>query len=452
MPDTGSQQRKERHKRTAVRTVLVYAAFASLWIYFSDQVLALFIKDPALMTQLQTIKGLLFVLITTGLLYLYLSHCLHALRIQEDALTIEQDNAQQNLREHFKQLNTIFDSMNAIVYVADIETYDLLFVNSFAEDFFGQGWEGRKCYDFLQKGIDRPCAFCTNSRLLDNGKPGKPVVWEFCNTSNQRWYECFDKAIYWTDNRLVRLEVAMDITERKGLEQIKDDLLSSMSHEMRTPLTAVSGFAELLLNETGLPKEHKRHVEIIHREAEKLAELINKFLDMRRLKINRARVDYEQILVSSLLEQAKKKYSDCKESHELKITCDPDALVYGNRKELMQAICQLLENACRYSPAGGEISLWARRDELGTTISIKDQGIGIPQHEIESIFQPFHMLDTGNSRSTSGVGLGLYVAKEIVDLHGGQIKVESTPGQGSTFIILLPAPGNHTNISDNGQS
>lgn len=442
------QNRRTLHRRTAARTVIFYTVFACLWIYFSDTLLAWFFSDPNQLTQAQTIKGWLFVVVTAILLYLYLSHCLKGLRNREEALAEEQNRAQQEIQDRFKQLNTLFDSMNAIVYVADLATNELLYVNRLAAELFGQDWQGHKCYNYLQKGIGQPCDFCTNPQLVKHGEPGDPVVWEFLNTRNNRWYECFDKAIRWTDGRLVRLEVALDITERKELEKIKDDLLSSMSHEMRTPLTAIIGFAELLINEQEVPKQHRRHIKIIHNEAEKLAELINRFLDVRRLKTDRARISYEHLAVLSLLKKAKESCRGCKEHHDIQIECRADPQVYGNRQELTKVITQLLENACRYSPKGGKISLTAQTNAAGTSICVTDRGIGIPQHELESIFKPFHRLDTGDRRSTGGVGLGLCVAKEITALHGGRIQVDSTPGQGSTFTILLPHPVDRDNTSN----
>jgi two-component system phosphate regulon sensor histidine kinase PhoR len=451
MSATDQRDVRSLHKRTAVRTAVFYVILSGLWIYFSDTLLAWLFTDPAQLTQAQTFKGLFFVVVTAILLYLYLSYCLQVQRNFEEAIEEEQDKAQQDVWERFKQLSTLFDSMNAVVYVADFSTYELLYVNRFAEEFFGQDWRGRRCYHYLQEGINHPCDFCTNSRLTINGEPGDPVVWEFLNTKNNRWYECFDNAIRWTDGRLVRLEVALDITERKELEKIKDDLLSTMSHEMRTPLTAISGFAELLLNEPEFPEQQRRHVEIIYNEAEKLAELINRFLDVRRLKFDRTRVNYEHLPVLNILEKAKKSCRDCKAHHHIKIECQTDVQVYGNRQELTQVITQLLENACRYSPEGGEISLSARSSDRETSIRVADQGLGIPKHELESIFNPFHRLDTGNSRSTGGVGLGLGLAKEIVILHGGQIKIESTPNKGSTFTVLLPQPVIRDNTLPNGR-
>lgn len=438
MPTTDPQQRRALHRRTVTRTVLFYSLFAGLWIYFSDTLLAWFISDPVQLTQAQTIKGWLYVVVTATLLSIYLSHCLQTLRNSEEALDKEQDKAQQDTRERIKQLNTLFDSMSAIVYVADLETYELLYVNRFATEYFGPDWQGRKCYHYLQEGIEQPCDFCTNSQLINDGKPGAPVIWEFLNTRNKRWYECFDKAILWTDGRLARLEVALDVTERKELEKIKNDLLSSVSHEMRTPLTAISGFAELLMNEEEVPEPQRRYIGIIYQEAEKLSDLVNRFLDIRRLKTDRNRIGYEPLTVQSLLQKAQEQCRDCQEHHHIQIECQTDLHVHGNRLELTQVFRQLLDNACRYSPQGGRISLVAQASGQECSVCVVDQGIGIPQHELEAIFNPFYRLDTGDSRSTSGVGLGLCVARDIITLHGGQIQAESILGHGSTFTILLP--------------
>ncbi len=441
------KERKTLHRRTAARTVALYAVFACLWIYFSDTVLTWFVTDPDQLTKAQTIKGWLFVLVTAALLYIYLSHCLQVLRSREEALEEQAEKSQRETQDRFAQLNTLFDSMNAVVYVADLETYQLLYVNRFAEEFFGPGWRELKCYQYLQQGIDHPCDFCTNPQLISNGEGGSSITWEFQNTRNNHWYECFDKAIRWPDGRMVRLEVAVDITERKEFEKIKNDLLSSVSHEMRTPLTAISGFAELLKNEEEIPEQHRRHLDIIFKEAEKLSELVNNFLDVRRLKTDRARVDYEYLPVLDLLKKARESSRDCREHHEIEMTCRPGTQVYGNRQELIQVITQLLNNACRYSPQGGRIDLTAQSSGHRATICVSDQGIGIPQHELDAIFKPFHKLDSGDRRTTGGIGLGLTLAREIVILHGGQILVESVPGQGSRFTLQLPLPGNNAPVA-----
>lgn len=116
-------------------------------------------------------------------------------------------------------LETVLNSLDALVYVSDMQTYDLLFVSQYGLKVWGRP-EGKKCYQYLQAGQTSPCSFCTNHKLLDaEGKPTGVLVWEFQNTVTQRWYQCRDQAIPWVDGRIVRMEIAVDITERKDFEQ-----------------------------------------------------------------------------------------------------------------------------------------------------------------------------------------------------------------------------------------
>ena len=341
-------------------------------------------------------------------------------------------------QEHFTQLGTLFDSLNAIIYVADMESYELLYVNHFAEELFGADWRGRPCYHYLQGGKNDVCAFCTNPSLIVDGQPGPSITWEFRNLRNQRWYQCLDKCIRWTDGRLVRLEIALDITARKEMEETKEELLSAISHEMRTPLTAITGFAELLLEEEDLPETVEQYIQTIFRESEKMADLVNTFLELRRLKANQARIDYQTLSLQKFLQHATRDVRDCSHKHPITIHCPADLYIFGNEKELRQVVIQILSNACRFSPEGGEVTVDAYLENAETVLCFTDKGIGIPPEEHESIFEHFHRLDRGNSRRVGGAGLGLSLVRETVNLHGGRVWVESEPGQGSRFFVALP--------------
>lgn len=119
----------------------------------------------------------------------------------------------------YQAIATVLNSLDALVYVADMETHELIFFNDYGRNWWGAPG-GKKCWQVLQKDQDGPCSFCTNPQLIDgDGNPSGPLVWEFQNTANNRWYQCRDQAIRWIDGRLVRMEIATDITERKEMEQ-----------------------------------------------------------------------------------------------------------------------------------------------------------------------------------------------------------------------------------------
>jgi PAS domain S-box-containing protein len=132
---------------------------------------------------------------------------------------LAQPDARPALAEQFEQLSTIFDSLEAVVYVADLDTHELLYLNAYAQARFGREGLGKPCFSVLQTGQGGPCDFCTNHRLVSAGVPLAPHVWEFRNTVTGQWFQCIDRAIRWTDGRLVRMEVAVDITERKLAEE-----------------------------------------------------------------------------------------------------------------------------------------------------------------------------------------------------------------------------------------
>jgi len=128
-------------------------------------------------------------------------------------------NQQNTDDESYRSILTILDSLDALVYVSDMQTYELLYTNEYGRNIWGD-IQGKTCWKVLQDGQNGPCSFCTNDRLLDKtGRPSGVYVWEFQNTVNKRWYQCRDQAIRWTDGRLVRIEIATDITDRKHAEE-----------------------------------------------------------------------------------------------------------------------------------------------------------------------------------------------------------------------------------------
>jgi signal transduction histidine kinase len=347
--------------------------------------------------------------------------------------------AEEAIRTQFTQISTIFDSLNALVYVVDMESYRLLYLNRYGTQLFGAKWEGRPCYEVIQGGKTVPCDFCTNEKLLQDGRPLPPYVWEYRNVISGRWYQCIDKAIRWTDDRLVRMEIAIDITERKEMERMKDEMISAVSHEMHTPLTAMLGFTEFLLENEVDRDQQKQCLRTIYKETERLSELISNFLQLQRLKASMMKFRITQVPVGLLLSDAAALYAAASKDHRVVVECPPDLPpIRGNEEQLYQVLSNLISNAIKYSPDGGEVTVGARRSDDTVTIWVKDQGIGISPEFQERIFERFFRVDNTDRRKVGGAGLGLTLVREIVAAHGGRVWVESTLGEGSTFYVSLP--------------
>lgn len=347
--------------------------------------------------------------------------------------------AEDALRTQFDQISTIFDALNALVYVSDLASDELLYLNRYGTSLFGEGWRGKKCYEVLQSGQAGVCSFCTNDRLVRDGKPQPPCIWEFQSPLTGRWFQCTDRAIQWPDGRLVRLEIAVDISERKEMERMKDEIISAVSHEMRTPLTAMIGFTELLLETAVNPAQQRSYISTIHKETLRLNELIANFLDLQQMRARLITYRFEAVPVLRLLQDAAAVFAFDQERHPIVIDC-PESLppLRGDEARLHQVMTNLLSNAIKYSPPESTVSVGARSEGPNVLILVQDEGCGIPTELCDKIFDKFFRLDNTDRRPVGGTGLGLTLVRELVAAHGGRVWVESTVGKGSTFYVSLP--------------
>ncbi|HUI52624.1 MAG TPA: ATP-binding protein [Terriglobales bacterium] len=236
--------------------------------------------------------------------------------------------------------------------------------------------------------------------------------------------------------------VLHDITDLRKLERVRRDFVANVSHEFRTPLTAIQGFAETLLGGAmDDAKNRRRFLEIILEHARRLGRLTEDLLMLSKMDAERLELEIRRLPVTQLVESCLETSRPRAKEKNLKLSVDvaskvPD--IAGDRRRLTEVLQNLLDNAMQYTPGGGKITVRAETRENEVEFAVSDTGIGIPETDQPRIFERFYRVDVARSREVGGTGLGLSIAKHLVEAHGGRIWVESEVGNGSTFCFTVP--------------
>jgi len=359
--------------------------------------------------------------------------------------------------KEFATFISIFDSMEASVYVSDMKTHEIIYTNKKLLETLGfddqKDLKGQKCWQTIQKGQKEPCLFCTNKRLLNaDGNPGEPYEWEFCNTLNNRWYSIVDKAIKWYDNRIVRLETAFDITQKKEHEKLFQKfkiaittsrkfesictLAGGVAHDFNNTLSAIIGninLAQLVCPDN----ETQKYLQAAEKgvfQAKNISSKLTAFASGGRLL--KTKIDIKKLINLTL--------GQCLDHKKITCSFESDPIpcsFYADASQLEIAIKNILQNAAESMDGCGRIDIAVKYMEQPLKkpqifISISDSGCGISPEYLDMIFNPyFTTKPLGNQKST---GLGLSIAWSIITRHGGNIHVESTEKKGTSVHIFLP--------------
>jgi two-component system phosphate regulon sensor histidine kinase PhoR len=236
--------------------------------------------------------------------------------------------------------------------------------------------------------------------------------------------------------------VLHDISELRRLERVRRDFVANVSHEFKTPLTAIQGFAETLLaGALDDPENRERFLGIILEHARRLARLTDDLLRLSQMDSDRLELEIDELSVAQIVDSCLETAQHRAAEKGLRLTVKiPEKMptVAGDRRRLAEVLQNLLDNARQYTLTGGEIVLSAEARELEVVFTVSDTGLGIPQVDQSRIFERFYRVDAARSREAGGTGLGLAIAKHLVEAQGGRIWVESELGKGSRFHFSVP--------------
>ncbi|HEY9723019.1 MAG TPA: PAS domain-containing sensor histidine kinase, partial [Oscillatoriaceae cyanobacterium] len=288
------------------------------------------------------------------------------------------------------------------------------------------------------------------------------------HVEDQGWRKRKDGSRFWADAIITAIydergefvgygKVTRDLSEQKALEEqrqqlvaslrqsdeLKDQFLAILSHELRTPINAIMGFGSVLDDEVLGPLNSKQHayMEKLLGGADTMLQLVNDLLDMSRIQAGRFSVSPRTACLRDAIEQVVSSmeiFAQAKHQHLVNAVRGELPSVFADEQRVAQVLTNLISNAIKFTPEGGTITVRARQEGSQLFCEVEDNGRGIDLKHFPKLFQRFGQLDTSNTRAAGGIGLGLSIAKAIVEAHGGEIGVDSEPGKGSTFWFSLP--------------
>lgn len=282
------------------------------------------------------------------------------------------------------------------------------------------------------------------SMLRDTIERGKIFAGEFrivTAKGETRWVHTNAMFRKNEQNKVVRLLGATtDISLQKKIEQDKNDFLSMASHELKTPLTSMKIFIELLrsqLKDT-VSEKPRYYLDRIQDQSARLTELTGDLLDVSRIETGKLRLKREKFIMDDLVIDTVESIQPSTNRHILEVVSSPKAQVYADRYRIYQVLVNLLTNAIKYSPKDTSIFINIKKEKKQVLVSVQDFGIGIKKSQLERVFDKLYQVSDPREKTYPGLGLGLYISKEIVERHNGKIWVASRPGKGSTFFFTIP--------------
>jgi PAS domain S-box-containing protein len=376
-----------------------------------------------------------------------------------------QKAAEQELKEAYERFITVLDSISAPIYVADLQTYEILFMNRAMRDDFGDGHIGGRCFEVFCMAAD-VCPYCTNDKLLDaNGRPTGVHTWEGLNPVLKRWYLNHDRAIRWVDGRMVRLQISMDISRIKALESERQEIAERLrhtrkleavgtmaggvAHNFNNLLMVVLGNIELMRMDAPEGSRLSRRIDAVEKAAQRAADLSTLMLTyVGQTRINPQHVDLNDIL-SEMVDVLK---TTVAEKATLNLApAGQAAWIHADTSKVYQVISNLVTNAVEASgdqPLVVDLCVGARTIDAAQLarlvpgehlsegryawLRVSDNGRGMDQETLEKVFDPFF------TTKFTGRGLGMAAVMGIMRVHRGVVSIDSRPDAGTAVTVYFP--------------
>jgi two-component system, OmpR family, phosphate regulon sensor histidine kinase PhoR len=377
-----------------------------------------------------------------------LSHRLYIPKTQEMAsLAIAMNQMANQLDERIKsvirhrnELEAVLSSMKEGVIALDLDERILRINQAAAAMFNKDPWEmeNRSIQEVIRNSELQK--FTKNALKNGDGLECDIVFYQnkerVLNVHSTPWLDA-------KEERIGILVVLNDVTRLRRLENMRQDFVANVSHEIKTPLTAILGFVETLLQDSDkIPENTRRFLSIIDRHAHRLVAIIEDLLNLSRIERDseRKEIAMVQTPVEDVIRTAVQLLETRAEEKKIRIdfNCEDSLSADMEPPLIEQAVVNLLDNAIKYSAPDSTIEVSAAGKGNEVQISIRDHGVGIEKEHLPRLFERFYRVDKARSRKLGGTGLGLAIVKHIIQAHNGKIKVESSPGKGSTFTLHLP--------------
>lgn len=338
-----------------------------------------------------------------------------------------------------ENMRTIIENISDGIVILD-HSGKVLMDNSAARDLFGikRESEGKKLVELVD---NYELLDFTDKNLKSSTRDTKEITILY---PKKRYVKCDSISVTLSEEEVLII-LMKDITKEQELDAMRREFISNVSHELKTPLTSIHGYAETLLDDDFSDVKMVKHfLSIIEAESARMSRLINDLLDLQKMEEGKTTFHFEEIEVAEVVRYVSRIVKPMAESLsvEVNVSCDTDATVNGDFDRLVQAVLNLTDNAIKYTSqrekGSKRVFLSCEVMEKECAFIIKDTGPGIPSDSISRLFDRFYRVDKARSRKVGGTGLGLSIVKMIAEKHNGHIEVSSEEGVGSEFKIFLP--------------